>query len=197
MAQRLQDELSAFFFEYDTPRMVLVRNKKVGVVFRLIQFVVLVYVIGWVFVYEKGYQTSSGLISSVSVKLKGLAVTQLPGLGPQVWDVADYVFPAQGDSSFVIMTNFIATPRQAQGYCAEVSAQASVWPSTTLCRHVRSLAGVPWRWTTTSHGNALSIQGARSRFPNPDRGASGSSSGNDLSCLLPTPPLPHLYGPSQ
>lgn len=47
------------------------------------------------FVYEKGYQTSSGLISSVSVKLKGLAVTQLPGLGPQVWDVADYVFPAQ------------------------------------------------------------------------------------------------------
>uniref|UniRef100_A0A8I5R7K3 ATP receptor n=1 Tax=Papio anubis TaxID=9555 RepID=A0A8I5R7K3_PAPAN len=56
----------------------------------------------WVFLYEKGYQTSSGLISSVSVKLKGLAVTQLPGLGPQVWDVADYVFPAQ-----------------TQGYCAE------------------------------------------------------------------------------
>ncbi|KAK2494585.1 hypothetical protein MC885_007330 [Smutsia gigantea] len=74
---------------------------------------------GWVFVYEKGYQTSSGLISSVSVKLKGLAVTQLPGLGPQVWDVADYVFPAQGDSSFVVMTNFIMTPQQTQGYCAE------------------------------------------------------------------------------
>ncbi|ERE68806.1 sarcoplasmic/endoplasmic reticulum calcium ATPase 2-like protein [Cricetulus griseus] len=119
MARRLQDELSAFFFEYDTPRMVLVRNKKVGVIFRLIQLVVLVYVIGWVFVYEKGYQTSSGLISSVSVKLKGLAVTQLQGLGPQVWDVADYVFPAQGDSSFVVMTNFIVTPQQAQGYCAE------------------------------------------------------------------------------
>lgn len=47
------------------------------------------------FVYEKGYQTSSGLISSVSVKLKGLAVTHLQGFGPQVWDVADYVFPAQ------------------------------------------------------------------------------------------------------
>lgn len=46
MARRLQDELASFFFEYDTPRMVLVRNKKVGVVFRLIQLVVLVYVIG-------------------------------------------------------------------------------------------------------------------------------------------------------
>ncbi|KAM7067809.1 P2X purinoceptor 1 isoform 1-T3 [Molossus nigricans] len=119
MARRLQDELAAFFFEYDTPRMVLVRNKKVGVIFRLTQLVVLVYVVGWVFVYEKGYQTSSGLISSVSVKLKGLAVTQLPDLSPQVWDVADYVFPAQGDSSFVVMTNFIVTPHQAQGYCAE------------------------------------------------------------------------------
>ncbi|XP_004605013.2 P2X purinoceptor 1 [Sorex araneus] len=119
MARRLQEELAAFFFEYDTPRMVLVRNKKVGVIFRLIQLVVLVYVVGWVFVFEKGYQTSSSLISSVSVKLKGLAVTQLPGLDPQVWDVADYVFPAQGDSSFVVMTNFIATLQQAQGYCGE------------------------------------------------------------------------------
>ncbi|XP_006218910.1 P2X purinoceptor 1 [Vicugna pacos] len=119
MARRLQDKLAAFFFEYDTSRMVLVRNKKVGVIFRLIQLVVLVYVVGWVFVCEKGYQTSSGLISSVSVKLKGLAVTRLPSLGPQVWDVADYVFPAQGDSSFVVMTNFVATPHQVQGHCAE------------------------------------------------------------------------------
>ncbi|XP_039742335.1 P2X purinoceptor 1 isoform X1 [Pteropus medius] len=132
MARRLQDELTAFFFEYDTPRMVLVRNKKVGVIFRLIQLVVLVYVVGWVFVYEKGYQSSSGLISSVSVKLKGLAMTQFPGLGPQVWDVADYVFPAQGDSSFVVMTNFIATPQQTQGYCAEDSSQGPRASSSPL-----------------------------------------------------------------
>ncbi|XP_031513079.1 P2X purinoceptor 1 [Papio anubis] len=46
MARRFQEELAAFLFEYDTPRMVLVRNKKVGVIFRLIQLVVLVYVIG-------------------------------------------------------------------------------------------------------------------------------------------------------
>lgn len=36
------------------------------------------------------------------------------------------------------------------------SARASVWPSTTPCRHVRSLDGVLWRWMTMSHGNALS-----------------------------------------
>lgn len=30
----------------------------------------------------------------------------------------------QGDNSFVVMTNFIATPRQAQGHCAEVRTVA-------------------------------------------------------------------------
>ncbi|XP_072475065.1 P2X purinoceptor 1 isoform X2 [Notamacropus eugenii] len=95
MQGRIGAKLSAFFYEYDTPRMVLVRNKKVGVIFRLIQLVVLIYVVGWVFLFEKGYQTSDGLISSVSVKLKGLAVTNISGLGLQVWDVADYVIPAQ------------------------------------------------------------------------------------------------------
>lgn len=33
----------------------------------------------------------------------------------------------QGDSSFVVMTNFIVTPQQAQGYCAEVRTLALSW----------------------------------------------------------------------
>lgn len=56
----------------------------------------------------------------------------------------------------------------------QASARASVWPSTTPCRPVRSSAGALWRWTTTSHGNALSFPGAGSRVPSPDRGVSGS-----------------------
>lgn len=40
------DRVSSFLFEYDTPRMVLVRNKKVGLTFRLIQLIVLAYIIG-------------------------------------------------------------------------------------------------------------------------------------------------------
>lgn len=42
-----------------------------------------------------------------------------------------------------------------------------MWPSTTLCRLVRSLAGAPWKWMTTSHGNALSLQEVGSRVPKP------------------------------
>ncbi|POI25229.1 hypothetical protein CIB84_011021, partial [Bambusicola thoracicus] len=79
----------------------------------------------WVFLYEKGYQTQDSIISSVSVKLKGLAMTNESSLGPHIWDVVDYVFPPQGDSSFVVMTNFIITPGQKQGTCPEVNTAAS------------------------------------------------------------------------
>ncbi|XP_062816616.1 P2X purinoceptor 1 isoform X1 [Anolis carolinensis] len=146
MGQKCMETVSSFLFEYDTPRMVLVRNKKVGVTFRLIQVVVLAYIIGlpsepwgifrtgfsvtvgrrnkpcasrWVFLYEKGYQSKDGIISSVSVKLKGLTLTNFSDMGPYIWDVADYVFPPQGDSSFVVMTNFIVTRGQKQEKCAE------------------------------------------------------------------------------
>ncbi|KFP81601.1 P2X purinoceptor 1, partial [Acanthisitta chloris] len=115
----------SFLFEYDTPRMVLVRNKKIGLTFRLIQLIVLAYIIGWVFLYEKGYQSQDSIVSSVSVKLKGLTLTNESTMGPHIWDVVDYVFPPQGDNSFVVMTNFIVTPGQKQGTCPEVNALAS------------------------------------------------------------------------
>uniref|UniRef100_A0A8D2Q704 P2X purinoceptor n=1 Tax=Varanus komodoensis TaxID=61221 RepID=A0A8D2Q704_VARKO len=124
---------SSFLFQYDTPRMVLVHNKKVGVTFRLIQLVVLMYIIGWVFLYEKGYQSKDSIISSVSVKLKGLTMTNSSDLGPYIWDVADYVFPPQGDSSFVVMTNFIVTRDQKQETCPEVMLPGISSSALWLC----------------------------------------------------------------
>ncbi|XP_066433028.1 P2X purinoceptor 1 isoform X2 [Eleutherodactylus coqui] len=120
MGHKFKKEISDFFFEYDTPRMVLVRDKKVGLTFRLIQFGVLCYIVGWVFLYEKGYQAVDDIISSVSVKMKGIAITNVPTMGTEIWDVADYVFPPQGDSSFVVMTNFIITPEQQMRNCNEL-----------------------------------------------------------------------------
>lgn len=49
----------------------------------------------WVFLYEKGYQTQDSIVSSVSVKLKGLTLTNESVMGPHIWDVVDYVFPPQ------------------------------------------------------------------------------------------------------
>ncbi|KAM8977115.1 P2X purinoceptor 1 [Pelodytes ibericus] len=133
MGHKLKRGCSNFFFEYDTPRMVLVRDKKVGLTFRLIQFGVLCYIVGWVFLYEKGYQSVDGIISSVSIKMKGLAITKLENLSAEIWDAADYVFPPQGDSSFVVMTNFIITPEQQMGLCNELP-EVAVCTSDDNCK---------------------------------------------------------------
>ncbi|XP_013768178.1 P2X purinoceptor 1 isoform X2 [Pundamilia nyererei] len=119
MKNQITGALSDFFFEYETPRQVLVRNRRVGVVCRLIQLGVLVYIIGWVFIYEKGYQSTDTAVSSVFTKMKGVGYTNNSG-GERVWDVADYVFPSQGDSSFVVMTNYIMTEGQSMGTCPEL-----------------------------------------------------------------------------
>uniref|UniRef100_A0A1A7WW40 P2X purinoceptor n=4 Tax=Iconisemion striatum TaxID=60296 RepID=A0A1A7WW40_9TELE len=119
MKSQITNALSDFFFEYETPRQVLVKNRRVGVVCRLIQLGVLAYIIGWVFIYEKGYQSTDTAVSSVFTKMKGVGYTNVSGR-ETVWDVADYVFPSQGDASFVVMTNFIITEGQKMGTCPEL-----------------------------------------------------------------------------
>ncbi|XP_078142531.1 P2X purinoceptor 1 isoform X7 [Centroberyx gerrardi] len=122
MKSQITNALSDFFFEYETPRQVLVRNRRVGVVCRLIQLGVLAYIIGWVFIYEKGYQSTDTAVSSVFTKMKGVGYTEVDG-DERVWDVADYVFPPQGDSSFVVMTNYIITEGQQMGKCPELAGK--------------------------------------------------------------------------
>ncbi|KAM4546436.1 P2X purinoceptor 1 isoform 2-T2 [Fundulus diaphanus] len=122
MKNQITSALSDFFFEYETPRQVLVRNRRVGVVCRLIQLGVLVYIIGWVFIYEKGYQSTDTAVSSVFTKMKGVGYTNVSGR-ETVWDVADYVFPSQGDPSFVVMTNYIITEGQKMGKCPELEGK--------------------------------------------------------------------------
>ncbi|XP_078121454.1 P2X purinoceptor 1 isoform X2 [Sander vitreus] len=122
MMSQISNALSDFFFEYETPRQVLVRNRRVGVVCRLIQLGVLAYIIGWVFIYEKGYQSTDTAVSSVFSKMKGVGYTNTEG-HERVWDVADYVFPPQGDSSFVVMTNYIITEGQKMGKCPELQGK--------------------------------------------------------------------------
>ncbi|KAM6970617.1 P2X purinoceptor 1 [Aplochiton taeniatus] len=119
MKSYIRDTFSNFFFEYETPRQVLVRSWRVGLVCRFIQLMVLAYIIGWVFMYEKGYQISDTAISSVFTKMKGVAYTNTNG-SERIWDVSDFVFPEQGDSSFVVMTNYIITEGQEMGKCPEL-----------------------------------------------------------------------------
>ncbi|KAF6278271.1 purinergic receptor P2X 4 [Rhinolophus ferrumequinum] len=125
--------LAAFLFEYDTPRIVLIRSRKVGLMNRAVQLLILAYVIGWVFVWEKGYQEMDSVVSSVTTKAKGVTRTNTSDLGFRIWDVADYVIPAQEENSLFIMTNMIVTLNQTQGVCPEIPDKTSVCKSDADC----------------------------------------------------------------
>ncbi|XP_077021686.1 P2X purinoceptor 5 [Tamandua tetradactyla] len=107
-------------FDYKTEKYVIAKNKKVGLLYRLLQVSILMYLVLWVFLMKKGYQdTDTSLQSSVITKVKGVAFTNTSELGERLWDVADYVIPPQGESVFFVMTNLIVTPKQRQDTCAE------------------------------------------------------------------------------
>ncbi|XP_077015920.1 P2X purinoceptor 4 [Tamandua tetradactyla] len=125
--------LAAFLFEYNTPRIVLIRSRKVGLMSRAVQLLILAYVIGWVFVWKKGYQEIDSVVSSVTTKAKGVATINSSSTGFQIWDAADYVIPVQEENSLFIMTNMIITKNQSQGICPEVPDRATVCESDTDC----------------------------------------------------------------
>ncbi|KAL2095051.1 hypothetical protein ACEWY4_009770 [Coilia grayii] len=105
--------------DYKTEKFVIAKNKKIGILFRLIQLSVIGYLIGWVFLWKKGYQEKEEAIqSSVITKLKGVTLINST-TGPQIWGPEDYVIPPQGEQVFFIVTNYIETPNQRLGVCPE------------------------------------------------------------------------------
>ncbi|XP_073874337.1 P2X purinoceptor 5 isoform X11 [Macaca fascicularis] len=107
-------------FDYKTEKYVIAKNKKVGLLYRLLQASILAYLVVWVFLVKKGYQDiDTSLQSAVITKVKGVAFTNTSDLGERIWDVADYVIPAQGENVFFVVTNLIVTPNQRQNVCAE------------------------------------------------------------------------------
>ena len=121
----------ASFFEYDTPRIVHIRSKKIGVLSRFVQLCIISYVVGYVMVYNKGYQEKEKLVAAVTSKVKGVLQTEfsdseLVNVPPQwkylysrVWDVADFVVPPLENKALFLMTNVVITPNQTRTSCPE------------------------------------------------------------------------------
>uniref|UniRef100_A0A8C7CVA6 P2X purinoceptor n=1 Tax=Oncorhynchus kisutch TaxID=8019 RepID=A0A8C7CVA6_ONCKI len=108
------------YLDYKTGKFIIVGSKRVGSLYRVIQLSIIGYLVGYVFLSKKSYQTKEESIqSTVMTKLKGVAVTNTSEFGRMVWGPVDYVIPPQGEAVFFIVTNFIETPNQKLGNCAE------------------------------------------------------------------------------
>ena len=99
---------------------------------RLVQILIISYVIGFVLVHKKGYQETDSVVSAVTTKMKGniktnFSSSELVGvkeewkpLYSRVWDVTDLVVPPVENKAFFITTNLVITPNQTRGQCSEL-----------------------------------------------------------------------------
>jgi P2X purinoceptor 4 len=124
-------------FEYDTPKIVHIKNKKVGFMNRIVQLGIIGYIVGYGIIYQKGYQKTGSVVGTVTTKMKGAYLFRnlsdfvgCEDYFPEdfvVYDPADYVIPPQEPDSFFVMTNMWVTCGQKYGICPE---ENKIFPCT-------------------------------------------------------------------
>jgi len=130
----LSDRLIGILLHYETFKILDIRNKKIGFVFRALQVVILLFAI-FSIVYKKGYQATDVGISTVMMKVKGVGYVDFKDFsslykGIHVYDSADYIIPPNQETSFFVVTNMIITPNQTQEKCPEDPQFKDNWCET-------------------------------------------------------------------
>ncbi|XP_067862042.1 P2X purinoceptor 2 [Heptranchias perlo] len=109
----------AEFWDYETPKVVVVKNRTLGIIFRIIQLIIIAYFVVYVFIIQKSYQERENAPeSSVITKMKGIAISN-SSIERKIWDVAEYVNPPEGRDIFSITVRTITTPFQRLNTCPE------------------------------------------------------------------------------
>ncbi|XP_060928216.1 P2X purinoceptor 2 [Limanda limanda] len=103
------------FLDYETPKVMVVKNRTLGIIYRSVQFLVITYFIWYVFISEKAYQESETRPeSSVYTLMTGTAVH-----GDDVLDAVEYVRPSEGGDVISAILRREITYDQRHGTCAE------------------------------------------------------------------------------
>ncbi|MBN3296100.1 P2RX7 protein, partial [Amia calva] len=118
--------------EYETNKLVRIKSVKIGVLKWTCNGLILAFIC-IMLLWNKEYQETDLVVSSVTVKVKGVAQTKVPEAGQVVWDVADHSGLSQGKNSFFVMTNAIITKNQKQGKCPEVQRSGKICRTDKDC----------------------------------------------------------------
>ncbi|KAJ4942582.1 hypothetical protein JOQ06_012436 [Pogonophryne albipinna] len=129
--------------QYETNKLVRIQSVKLGSLKWSLNGAILLFIC-IMLLWNRSYQEFDQVVSSVTTKVKGVAQTQLPGVGDVVWDVVDYSGPLQEKNSFFVVTNVLMTKNQKQGKCPEVPLKGR------LCRTDKDCE--KGGWDQQSHG---------------------------------------------
>lgn len=89
LRNKMQRSLLSFLTEYETPKIVSIHSLTLAILLRVIQTIIVLYSILYLLLYEQGYQKKdTAIISSVTLKVKGIGYIQTPDKQNLVIDVA-------------------------------------------------------------------------------------------------------------
>ncbi|VCX04165.1 unnamed protein product, partial [Gulo gulo] len=130
-------------FQYETNKVLRIQSVNYGSVKWILHILVFSY-ISFALISDKRYQKKEPVISSVHTKVKGIAEVKaeilengMKKMVSEVFDTADYTFPLQGNSFFV-MTNFLKTEGQQQGKCPDFPTRRTICSSDKNCEEGRT-----------------------------------------------------------
>lgn len=111
-------------FEYNTPKVVHIQSRAIGITSRIIQGVILGYTIISVFITHRGYQLTERGLTGVTTQVTGVAFSEsetrsINSPHYRVWDSVDVAVPAEEYKAFFVSTNLVVTNNQTQSVCAE------------------------------------------------------------------------------
>ncbi|CAF1346270.1 unnamed protein product [Adineta ricciae] len=136
-----------FIYEYETPKIVTIHSISIALTCRLIQLLILCYGVAYLMVYKKGYQEmDTSIISSITLKVKGIGYNRTGPNETLVVDGADYIIPPQENNALFLMTNFIRTD-QKHSQCPEtIDMKQAACFNDTQCRK-KDFLKANGRWT--------------------------------------------------
>ncbi|KAL4660337.1 P2X purinoceptor 4-like [Arapaima gigas] len=129
--------------QYETQKLLRIHSTRLGSLKCCLNALILLVIVIMLFM-KKEYQEYERVVSSVTTKVKGVTLTQVPDVGEVLWDMTDHSGAFQGKNSFFVMTNVIVTKKQKQGKCPEAFPNGKLCQSDADCKKDK--------WDQPSHG---------------------------------------------
>eukprot|EP01083_Nonionella_stella_P222540 794005_1 len=113
------DTLEDALCVYKSTRFIRVKNRKLAIIYYACILAVLLYIVLYTVWQEKGYQETTPVTGTSSVKLKGTGSTggHINSTAGTVYDAMDLVYPSLEEDAFFVTTSMIITPNQQRDYC--------------------------------------------------------------------------------
>ncbi|MES1910457.1 MAG: hypothetical protein MHM6MM_003045 [Cercozoa sp. M6MM] len=119
---------------YKSVKFIQVYSPTLGIIHYATILFILMYVILVTIVWERGYQSSTGLLGTVSIKVKGSAQGVLPDGTVHIFDSSDLVLPHVEQSAVFVATSMTITSDQKRGVCGHPKVPCSSTKCDDCCK---------------------------------------------------------------